>query len=441
MVTLEIPHGFVYPDMYRVAWQPETPPAVNVENALESEWTRSQDKISIRPGDRIAVGVGSRGIPGLPDIVAFVVAMLKAAGGKPFILPAMGSHGGGTAAGQTAVLAELGIVESVVGAPVMAAMEVVNLGEIAGIPVYMNRLAHEADGLVLINRVKPHTDFTGPIESGVIKMLVIGLGNQTGADTYHKAAVEKGFSHVLMTVGRHLLADSRFLLGVALVENRHHEICELRLGTAEEMEPLERRLLATARACLPALPLDRIDLLIVDEMGKDISGAGLDPNVIGGKGTCTWSDDRPVPDITRIFVRDLTHATQGNAMGLGRLDVATRKLVNRIDMQTTAVNAITAACPEDCKLPLTLATEKQAVTAALMTLRPYTLDDLKVVHIKNTRDLALMQVSKGCLPELETRDDIRIVSAGVPMAFDRAGELAAGTRRLDNMKDSAFGVG
>jgi hypothetical protein len=156
-------------------------------------------------------------------------------------------------------------------------------------------------------------------------------------------------------------------------------------------------------------------------MGKDISGAGLDPNVIGGKGTCTWSDDRPVPDITRIFVRDLTDATRGNAMGLGRLDVATRKLVDKIDMQTTAVNAITACCPEDCKIPLTLATEKQAVTAALMTLPPYTLEDLKVVHIQNTRDLALMQVSKGCLLELETREDICIVYPGSPMAFDDKG--------------------
>jgi hypothetical protein len=396
-----------------------------VGKALETEWACCRKKITIRTGDRIAVGVGSRSIPNLPEIVTSVVARLKAAGADPFILPAMGSHGGGTAQGQTAVLAELGIVETVAGVPVKASMEVMNLGEVKGIPVYMNRLAHEADGLVLINRVKPHTDFTGPIESGVIKMLAIGLGSRTGADAYHKAAVEKGFSHVLMTIGRHLLTSSRFLLGVALVENSNHEVCEIRLGTAEEMESLERRLLKTARTCLPGLPLDTIDLLIVDEMGKDISGAGLDPNVIGGKGTCVWSDDRPVPDITRIFVRDLTDATRGNAMGLGRLDVATQKLVDKIDMQTTAVNAITACCPEDCKVPLTLATEKQAVAAALMTLRAYTREDLKVVHIKNTRDLTQMLVSKGCLPELVGRKDIRIVSAGSPMAFDGAGHMAA----------------
>ncbi|MDZ7666258.1 MAG: lactate racemase domain-containing protein [Desulfotignum sp.] len=425
MFRLDISERFAFPDMFQIHWHPQMPPAMNVAQALESEWSRCRQKIAIRPGDRIAVGVGSRSIPDLPGIVASVVTRLKNAGAEPFILPAMGSHGGGTPQGQTAVLAELGVVEPVVGAPVMATMDVVYLGRVEGIPLYMNQLAYEADGLVLINRVKPHTDFTGPVESGVIKMLVIGLGNQKGADGYHKAAVEKGFSHVLMTIGRHLLSTSRFLFGVALVENRHHAVCEICLGTAQEMEPLERRLLKTARTCLPALPMDAIDLLIVDEMGKDISGAGLDPNVIGGKGTCIWSDDRPVPDITRIFVRDLTKATEGNAMGLGRLDVATRNLVDKIDMQTTAVNAITACCPEDCKIPLTLATEKQAVAAALMTLRPYTMDDLKVVHIKNTRDLTRMCVSRGCLPELTVRKDISIVSGGSPMGFDTAGRMAA----------------
>jgi hypothetical protein len=424
MFTLDVSDDFAFPDMFRIHMQPQIPPAVDIRSVLASEWERCREKCAIHPGDRIAIGVGSRKIPDLPQIVTCVVNRLKHAGAKPFILPAMGSHGGGTAQGQIAILAKQGIVESVVGAPVRATMDVVDSGRVKGIPVYMDRLAHEADGLVLINRVKPHTDFTGPVESGVIKMLAIGLGNRTGADGYHKAAVEKGFSHVLMAVGRHLLAATPFLFGVALVENQNHAVCEICLGTAREMEALERRLLKTARTCLPRLPLDAIDLLIVDEMGKDISGAGLDPNVIGGKGTCVWSDDRPVPDITRIFVRDLSVATKGNAMGLGRLDVATEKLVNKIDMQTTAVNAITACCPEDCKIPLTLATEKQAVAAALQTLRSYTLDDLKVVHIRNTRDLGRMMVSKGCLPDLAGRKDICVVSTGSPMTFDQTGHLA-----------------
>jgi hypothetical protein len=424
MIKIPVPDNFGFPEMVRIQQQFDIPPPVDVTGALLGEWERIKEKVLIEPKARVAVGVGSRGLSNLTRIVRTVVDVLKAAGAEPFIIPAMGSHGGATARGQLELLARRGICRESVGAPVKATMEVDLLGEADGIPLYMNRLAHEADGLVLINRVKPHTDFTGPVESGVIKMLVIGLGNQKGADAYHKAAVEKGFSHVLMTVGRHLLTTTRFLFGVALVENQNQAVCDICLGPAEEMEPLERRLLKTARSCLPGLPIDTIDLLIVDEMGKDISGAGLDPNVIGGKGTCAWSDDRPVPEITRIFVRDLTEATQGNAMGLGRLDVATQKLVDKIDMQTTAVNAITACCPEDCKVPLTLATEKQAVAAALITLRAYTPEDLKVVHIKNTRDLTRMLVSKGCLPELAGRKDIRIVSAGSPMAFDRAGHMA-----------------
>ncbi|MDT8379881.1 MAG: lactate racemase domain-containing protein [Desulfotignum sp.] len=425
MIKIPVPDSFGFPEMFRIRQHFEIPPPVDVTGAVLGEWEKIHGKVLIEPNARVAVGVGSRGLSNLTRIVRTVVDVLKAAGAEPFITPAMGSHGGATARGQMELLARKGVCQESVGAPVKATMEVDLLGEVDGIPLYMDRLAHEADGLVLINRVKPHTDFTGPVESGVIKMLVIGLGNQKGADAYHKVAVAKGFSHVLMTVGRHLLTATRFLFGVALVENQNQAVYDICIGTAEEMEPLERRLLKTARNCLPGLPLDAIDLLIVDEMGKDISGAGLDPNVIGGKGTCAWSDDRPVPDITRIFVRDLTAATQGNAMGLGRLDVATRKLVDKIDMQTTAVNAITACCPEDCKIPLTLATEKQAVAAALMTLGPYTLDNLKVVHIKNTRDLTRMRISKGCLPELTARKDIRIVSDGSPMRFDGAGHLSA----------------
>ena len=424
MITLPTASELVFPDMYRIQQHPYIPPAVDMAQALASEWETCEPKLAIPPGARIAVGVGSRDIPGLAQIVQTVVAWLKKAGALPFIVPAMGSHGGATASGQRAVLEKKGIVESLTGAPVMAAMEVVALGEVDGIPVYMDRLAHEADGIVLINRVKPHTDFNGPIESGVIKMLSIGLGNQTGADTYHKAALDQGFSHVLLTVGRHLLKTARFLFGVAMVENQNRAVCEIRLGTALEMEAVETRLLKKAYACLPGLPLDTIDLLIVDEMGKDISGAGLDPNVIGGRGVCSWSDDRPLPDITRIFVRDLTEASKGNAMGLGRVHVATQKLVNRIDRQVTAVNAITACCPEDCRIPLTLATEKEAVTAALLTIRSYTPEDLRVVHIRNTRDLTQMLVSQGCLPDLAGKTRIRIFPHGAPMAFDRAGQLS-----------------
>ena len=425
MIRLPVPDDFAYPDMVRIHQQPDVPAAVDVTHTLAAEWKKYRQRLTLQPGARIAVGIGSRDSPDLVSIVKTVVTWLKQAGAEPFITSAMGSHGGATVKGQTEILAKKGITASQTGVPVRVTMDVVPIGEADGIPLYMDRLAHEAEGIVLINRVKPHTDFTGPMESGVIKMLCIGLGNQKGADLYHRAAVGRGFSNMLLTVGRHLLQTTRFLFGVAVVENQNKAICDIRLGTAQDMAHIETRLLKKAYYCLPGLPIDTIDLLIVDEMGKDISGAGMDPNVVGGKGICIWSDDRPLPDITRIFVRDLTAASNGNAMGLGMVHVVTPKLADKIDMQATATNAVTACCPEDCKIPLTLATEKEAVAAALLTVRPYTMEDLRVVHIKNTRDITRMLVSRGCLPDLEKQPGISIISDASTMTFDKTGQLSA----------------
>ena len=409
--------------MYRIHQIFDIPPAIDVTEAVSSGWERLNGKLAIRPGARIAVGVGSRGLSNLPEIVRAVVAKLKAAGASPFITPAMGSHGGATAEGQLELLASMGISEESVGAPAEVTMEVVSIGEADGIPLYMDRLAHEADGIVLINRIKPHTDFTGQIESGIVKMLVIGLGNREGADFYHRTAVVRGFYDMLITAGRQMLKKTKFLFGVALVENQEHQTCEIRIAAPEEMEATEIELLKKARKYLPKLPLDEIDLLIVDEMGKDISGAGLDPNVVGGKGGCAWSANRSWPKITRIFVRDLTRATEGNASGLGMVHVTTQRLVNKIDLQATAVNAITASCPEDCRIPLTLPTEKEAVETALKTIRPHTLNDVRIVHINNTRELNHLMVSRGCLADLENNPGITIEPVPAAMAFDGSGNL------------------
>ncbi len=412
-----------FPDMYPIHQRFDVPPAIDVTRTMKEEWETLKETLTIKPGARIAVGVGSRGISNLVQIVRTLVTLLKDAGAKPFITSAMGSHGGATAPGQREVLAQRGISEESVGATVEVSMEVVLIGEADGIPLYMDRLAHQADGIVLVNRIKPHTDFTGPVESGIIKMLCIGLGNQKGADFYHQTAVTRGFSSMLITAGRQLLRKTRFLFGVAVVENQNHAICEIRMGIAGEMETAEIGLLEKARRCLPGLPLDDIDLLIVDEMGKDISGAGMDPNVVGGKGVCQWSTDRPLPKIMRIFARDLTHASEGNASGLGMVHVTTPRLVNKIDFQATAINAITASCPEDCRIPMTLATEKQAIAAALMTIGPYTPANVRIVHIKNTLELTHLSVSKGCLGELKRNPLIDLGPMGSAMGFDHNGDL------------------
>jgi hypothetical protein len=423
MIKIPIPEYIKFPEMYKIHQKFNIPLAVDLDEAMTEEWKKLKGNLKIQPGDRIAVGVGSRGISNLTEIVQIVVAKVRAAGAEPFITSAMGSHGGATAQGQIKVLAKRGISKKSVGAPVNVTMEVVSMGVIDGIPLYMDKLAYEADGIILINRIKPHTDFTGPVESGIIKMFCIGLGNQKGADFYHQMAVTRGFYDIIITAGRQLLKKTKFLFGVGLVENQDHVTCEIRMSIAGEMEATEIELLKKARNYLPKLPLDDIDLLIVDEIGKDISGAGMDPNVVGGKGICIWSGNRPLPKITRIFARDLTKGTKGNASGIGMVHVTTPRLVNKMDLQATAINAITASCPEDCKIPMILPTEKEAIATALMTIRPYTLEDLRIVRIKNTLELSHLIVSKGCLSHLKDKPDIAIESVASAMTFDAFGSL------------------
>lgn len=398
------------------------PPAVDIGDRMAREWDRLDGSALLLPGMRIAVGVGSRGITNLVPVVREVVARLKACGCRPFVTPAMGSHGGATAAGQIEVLAARGITESSVGAPVHATMDVVPMGEKNGIPLFVDRLAHDADGIVLINRIKPHTNFTGPTESGLVKMMAIGLGNQVGAEHYHRLAMVRDYYDIISTAGTELLGRCHLLFGVGLVENQEHETCELKMAPAGDMVAVETEMLKKARRCLPTLPVEEIDLLIVDEMGKDISGEGIDPNVVG-RDVCRCGVRRPLPKITRIFVRDLTDGSEGAALGIGQADFTVRRLVDKIDFQATAINCLTSCCPESGMVPLTFPTDKAAIAAALQTVRPYTFADLRIVHIKNTLDLTRLLVSEGCLAELENRADVVVDPSDRALRFDRSGSL------------------
>ena len=286
----------------------------------------------------------------------------------------MGSHGGATAAGQIEVLAHLGVTEAAVGAPVRATMEVVSLGEVEGIPLCLDRFAWEADGIVLVNRVKPHTDFVGPIESGLMKQLVIGLGKAIGADAYHRLGVERGLAEIVPAAARALLDRVNVVLGVGLVENEDHRPAVLRVVAPEELEEAESALLEVARRHLPGLPLDDIDLLILDEMGKDVSGAGLDPNVTG-RDVISWATRRERPRIMRIFVRGLTTASEGNATGVGKADAVSVRLIDRMDAAATTVNGLTSCAPDDVRVPLVFARDRDAVFAMLQTIRQTTPDD------------------------------------------------------------------
>jgi hypothetical protein len=389
---------------------------------MAQQWARLDGAALLQPGMRIAVGVGSRGISNLVPVVREVVARLKACGCHPFVTPAMGSHGGATAAGQIEVLAARGITESSVGAPVHATMDVVPMGEKNGIPLFVDRLAHDADGIVLINRIKPHTNFTGPTESGLVKMMAIGLGNQVGAEHYHRLAMVRDYYDIISTAGTELLGRCHLLFGVGLVENQEHETCDLIMAPAGDIVAVETEMLKKARRCLPTLPVEEIDLLIVDEMGKDISGEGIDPNVVG-RDVCRCGVRRPLPKITRIFVRDLTDGSEGAALGIGQADFTVRRLVDKIDFQATAINCLTSCCPESGMVPLTFSTDKAAIAAALQTVRPYTFADLRIVHIKNTLDLTRLLVSEGCLVELENRADVVVDPTDRYLRFDRSGNL------------------
>ena len=410
------------PEMKLVRQMYQVPPAVDIPAAVQKEWDRLDKTSILTAGMRIAVGVGSRGVANLAAVVREVVARLKSAGCKPFITPAMGSHGGATPEGQIEVLRARGVCEERVGAPVEATMDAVPMGETDGISLFVDRLAHEADGIVLINRVKPHTNFFGKTESGLVKMMAIGLGNQVGAEHYHRLTMERGYYDVISTAGTELIKRCRVLFGVGLVENQHHETCDLKMALAEDIVSIETALLKSARQYLPTLPLDKIDLLVVDELGKDISGEGIDPNVVG-RDVCTCGARRSSPKITRIFVRDLTKASEGAALGIGQADFTVKRLVDKIDFAVTAVNCLTSCCPESGMVPLTFATDKEAVAAALKTIRPYTMRDLRLVHIKNTLDLASLLVSEGCLADLAGRADVTVDPSSLRLNFDRSGNL------------------
>jgi hypothetical protein len=410
------------PEMRLIRQRFEVPEAIDAVHQVEREWERIKHRINLAQGGRVAVGVGSRGIANLTAVVRAVVTLLKDAGSIPFVTPAMGSHGGATAEGQIEVLRLRGITEASVGAPVLATMEVVPMGEVKGIPLFIDRLAREAGSIVLINRVKPHTNFIGATESGLIKMIAIGMGNQKGAEHYHRLSVIRDQYEIISTAGKALLESCHVLFGVGLVENQEHQTCMLRMAEASKIEAMEKELLKKARSLLPLIPLDDIDLLIVDEMGKDISGEGIDPNVVG-RDVCAYGAERPLPRITRIFVRDLTPGSEGSALGIGQADFTTQRLVDKMDFQVTAINCLTSCCPESGKIPLTYQTDREAIAAALVTLRPYTLEDLRMVHIKNTLELSQLAVSKGCLKDLHEKDGVEIGDQILEFRFDKAGNL------------------
>ena len=378
--------------------------------------------LGVRRGEAIAVGAGSRGIANIDVIVGATVRWLLDHGARPFVFPAMGSHGGGTADGQLDVLAHYGITERTMGCPVRATMDVVQVGEALGLPVWLDRFAAEADRIGLVNRVKPHTDFKGDIESGLFKMMTIGLGKYQGAIQYHRANVTHSYEKVITSVGREILAKARIGFGLAIVENGYDETAQIEAFGPGELEAGERRLLKQARDWMMRLPFDKIDVLIVEEMGKNISGSGMDTNVIGRP----TNPHEPFPTdqkILWIVVLDLTEHSYGNAVGIGNADFTTRRLVDKIDMKPTLINAITACAPGGAQVPATLETDREAIESALACIGLTPPEDARVVRIKSTLKLGEVHVSRAYFDEVRRRPDLTAIGDPAPLAFDAAGQL------------------
>jgi hypothetical protein len=377
----------------------------------------------IAPGQTVALTAGSRGVANIATIIKATVDYLQTIGARPFIVPAMGSHGGGTAAGQLDVLHHYGITEDSMGVPLRASMEVVQIGESPeGLPVWLDKYASEADHIGVINRVKPHTDFSGALESGLFKMMTIGLGKYHGAQHYHRANVQYGYEHVIRSVGRTVLQQARIAFGLGIIENGYDQTAVIRAVRASEFEATELELQALSKHLAARLPFDFMHVLIVEEMGKNISGTGMDTKVIGR--IMNIIEPPPTqPRILRIYVRDLHHDSYGNAMGVGLADFVSRRLVSKIDPTATYINGLTGLSPESVRLPLTCDTDREAVEAALGTIGLVKPEEARIVRIQNTLLLEELEVSAALLPEVQSRHTLEMVWGPKPLIFDSTGGL------------------
>jgi hypothetical protein len=413
----------ILPKMYRVRQKLDPPVVSDVAAAVRAEIRRLDLRSRLKPGGRVAVTGGSRGVANIAAILRATCDSLKELGAKPFVVPAMGSHGGATAEGQLAVLARYGVTPESMGVPILASMETVEIGRMSwGLPVLVDRYALEADHIVLVNRVKPHTNFRCHVESGLMKMLVIGLGKHQGALLAHRAAVDVGLDRMVPEVGRFSLSKLPILFGLGTVENARHQTAQVKAMLPEALEETESHLLKEAWHLLGRIPFDFLHLLIVDEIGKDVSGTGMDPNVIGRM--YLFPNEEPkIPRYIRILVRDLTNKTAGNAVGMGLADFGTRRLANKVNFHYTYTNALTGLSPMRSKLPIIFETDREALQGALKTVGLTEPADAKVARIRNTLAVEYLQASEAVLPEIKGRSDLEVVDGPWEFQFSETGDL------------------
>ncbi|MBC8177275.1 MAG: DUF2088 domain-containing protein [Desulfobacteraceae bacterium] len=413
-----------YPNMFHIRQVFDAPRIPDIEGALDRELESVRIKSLLKKGARVAITAGSRGVANIDLILRHLVRILKENSAKPFLVPTMGSHGGGTAEGQIEVLKSFNITEESIGAPIISSMDVVEIGKSRfGFPVMVDTHTAEADGIIVLNRIKPHTEFEGPIESGLMKMMAIGMGKHRGCLEVHKQTVNFGYKEVIPEIGEVILENLPVLFGIGIVENIYDETAIIRAVPSSRFLTEEKKLLVEAKRLMARLPFDKADVLIVDKMGKNLSGTGMDTNVIG-RIMFIGEKEPEHPKITRVVVLDLTEASHGNAVGIGLADYATERLVSKVDHGVTAINCITAMSPEKGRIPIVLKTDKEAVEAALNTIGAVDPDKARVIHIKNTLEIGELEASAAFMEEVEKREELKLIEKLGPLAFDSEGGLS-----------------
>lgn len=414
----------VFPRLYLVHQRFADRALRNIPDEVQKQLAGQQFSTRLKPGSSVAIGVGSRGIRNIDVIVRAAVDYWKAQGMRPFLFPAMGSHGAATAEGQADVLAHYGITEATMGCPLISQLDVVSLGKTAdGIEAFMDRRAYESDGVMLIGRVKWHTDFAGKIESGLFKMMAIGLGKFAGAQRYHTYAYKLGLEHVIRSVGRQVLSSNKILGGLAILEDANHNTAQLTAVPVEQMERKEEELLALAKSWMGRIPVDPVDILILDEIGKIFSGAGMDTKVVnrGVQGQYNpWPD---APRIERIFLRGLSDQSYGNGVGLGMADVVHDRLLAQLDWNPTRINSLTASTPAAIRTPIHFATDRECLERIAPTVGKEDPSEVRIAWIRNSLDLNPVAVSENVLPEIKQNPAIEILSGPLEMPFDAQGNL------------------
>lgn len=411
------------PKIFRIRQKIDAPRLEDVEKRVNDLFDQFELSKKVKRGERIALTAGSRGIKDKPKVLKTIIERLKDLGASPYVVPCMGSHGGATAKGQVQVLEGLGITEKSVGAPIVSSIKVEEIGRTRfGTPVLIDRNILKADKIVVVNRIKLHTDFNGEFESGLIKMMVIGMGKPEGAMMVHRLTIRHGFPAVLTEVGSIILKKLPIFFGMGIVENPYDETAYLELLKPEEMFEKEKVLLKKARRLMPHLPFDQIDILIVDELGKNVSGAGMDTNVIGRCYSITHQKAKR-PQITRIFVRDLTDVSHGNACGIGMADYTTKRLVDKIDHPSTHINCVTGMTPENGRVPVFFERDREALSTACYNSGVIDPGDLRIVWIKNTLELEYLCASRSFLKETRSNPNLEILGSPIDFPFDRKGNL------------------